>query len=88
MGKITNFRNLHKENSSKSPAQWIYLSINSVAKLLSTNQIALHKYKPVELELFSNKACLFSWFLLLCWLTGIEARLSLTCFSELCCVQC
>ena len=33
--------NMHKENSSKILAQWIYGSINAALNLLSTNQIAL-----------------------------------------------
>ena len=52
MGKIAHFRNLREKNSSRSPAHWIYQSINPIIKLLSASQIALNNCKPVELELF------------------------------------
>ena len=51
MKNITHFKNMREENSSDIPAQWIYLSINIAFKLLSTNQIALNKCRPTELEL-------------------------------------
>ena len=46
---MTRVKKLRKENSSKILAQW-----NAGLNLLWTNQIALNKCKPVELELFRD----------------------------------
>ena len=49
MGKMSNFRNLHKEYSSRIPTHWIYLSVNPISKLLSADQIALNNCIHVQL---------------------------------------
>ena len=50
--KMAHFRNLHKENSSKIPSQWIYWSINAVLNLFLTHHIPLNQCKNFQLELF------------------------------------
>ena len=55
IGEIVPFSVLREENSSEIPTLWIFWSINACFILLSTNHIALSKYKPVGLELYYGK---------------------------------
>ena len=63
MGKIAYFVNLHKENSSGIPTQWIHENINPVYKLILANQFKLNHGMSFELELLnlsSNKQYLIA----------------------------
>ena len=56
LGKMSDFRNVLKENIFAIPACLIYRSTctNSIFKALSANQIALKNCKHVTLELLLN----------------------------------